>query len=76
MIGKTLTDKSDPLKGNIKTQTGGTCSEVVEIYVPLFRNGSSEDLLKPVTILNKITKRQDLSTGHQKYGMAWNMFIG
>ena len=62
-IGKTLTDKSDFLKFNIKTQPGERDSETVEIYVPLFRTGSPEVLLKFVTIIHQIIRSHDLSAG-------------
>ena len=37
-IGKTLTDKSDSLMVDIKTQPGDRDSKTVAINVPLFRN--------------------------------------
>ena len=45
------------------------------IYVPLFRTGSSEDLIKFVTIFNNNIQGQDLSTGPQKFGMMRNLGI-
>ena len=49
---------------------------MVLIYVLLFRTGSPEALLKFVTILHKIIRGQDLSTGPQKFGMTQNLVVG
>ena len=38
-LGKTPTDKSDSIKVDIKTQHGESDSNMVEIFVPLFRTG-------------------------------------
>ena len=48
----------------------------MEIYVPLFQTGSPEALLKFVTIIHKIIRGQDLSTGSQKFGMTQNLVVG
>ena len=69
-------EKLDYLKFGIKTQPGYRDSDTVEIYVPLFRTGSPEALLKFITLLNKIIRGQDLSTGPQNFGMKRNLFIG
>ena len=63
----------DSFKVNIKTQLGERDSETVAIYVPLFWTGSTEALLKFFTILRKIIRVQDLSTGPQKFGMTQNL---
>ena len=73
---KTPTDKSDSLKFDIKTKPGESDSDIVAIYVPLFQTGSTEDLLKFVTILNKVIKGQDISKGPLKYEMTRNLVIG
>ena len=67
-IGKTLTNKLDYLKVNIKTQPRERDSKVVAIYVPLFQTGSPESLLKFVKVLYKIIRVQDLSMGPPKMG--------
>ena len=74
-IGKTPTEKSDLMKVDIKTQPGDSYSDTVAIYVPLFRTGSQEALLKFVTILHKIIRGQYLFTGPQKFGMTWDRFV-
>ena len=48
----------------------------MNIYVPLFWTGSLEALLKFVTILNKIIKVYDRSTGPQKYEVTQDLVIG
>ena len=63
------------LKVDIKNKYGEKDSEMVAIFVPLFRNGSTESLLNFEMILNKITKGQILSMGPQKYGMTRNLVI-
>ena len=55
-IGKTPTENSDSLKVDIKTQPGESDSERVAIYMPLFRTGIPEALLKFFTILHKIIR--------------------
>ena len=75
-IRKTPTERSDSLKVNINTQPGERESETVEIYVPLFRSGSPEALLKFFTIIHKIIRGQDLSTGTHKFGMTQNLVVG
>ena len=66
----------ESLKVGIKNQLGERDIETLDIYVPLFRTGISEALLKFVTILHKITRGQDLSTGLQKFGMTRNLVVG
>ena len=75
-IGKSLKDKFYSFKVNIKTQPGERDSKMVAIYVPLFRTGSPEALLKFVTIIHKIIRGQDLYTGPQKFGMTWDLVVG
>ena len=48
---------------------------MVAIYMPLFRMVIPEVLLKFFTILHKIIRGQDLSTGPQKFGMTWNLVV-
>ena len=48
---------------------------MVAIYVPLFRTGIPEALLKFMTLLNNINWGQDLSMGPQKFGMTGNLVI-
>ena len=62
-IGKNPKDNLDYLKVDIKTQPGDKGSEMVAIYVTIFRNGSPESFPKFVTILKKIVNGQYLSTG-------------
>ena len=50
--------------------------ETVETYVPLFRTGGTNDLLKFVTIVHKIIRGQDLSTAPQKIGITQNLVVG
>ena len=69
------TEKLDSLKVDIKTQPGERYSKTVVIYVPMFRTGSPEALLKFVTLLHNIIRDQDLSTGPQKSGMTRNIVI-
>ena len=76
VIGKTPEDKHDSLKVEIKNQPGEPDSKTVSIYVSLFRAGSPEALLKFIVVLHKVIKRQELSTGPQKYGMACNLLLG
>ena len=64
------------MKVNIKNQPGDRYNETVAIYVPLFRTGSTETLLKFVTIFHKIIRGQDLSTVTQKFGMTRNLVVG
>ena len=75
-LGKTLTEKSNSLKVNTETQPGERDSKTVEIYLPLFWTGSPESILNFVTILNKIIRGQELSTGSQKFVMKRNLVIG
>ena len=74
-IRKTLTDKSESLKVDIKTQPGKRESKTVVVYVTLFRTGIPEALFKLVTIIHKIIRGQDLSTGPQNFGMRWNLVV-
>ena len=69
-------ENSYSLKVNIKTQPKERVSETVAIYMPLFRTGIPDALLKFFTILHKIVRFQDLSTGPQKYSMTWNLVVG
>ena len=75
-IRKTSTDKSEYLKVYINTQPVERDSEMVAIYVPLFRTGSPKALLNFVTILHKIIRGQYLSTGPQKFVMTHNLVVG
>ena len=74
-IGRTTTEKLESLNVDIKTQPVERGSEMVSIYMPLFRMVIPEVLLKFVTILHKIIRGQDLSTGPQKFGMTWNLVV-
>ena len=74
-IDKTPAEKLDSLKVDIKTQPGEKDSDTVVIYVPMFRIGSLEDLLKFVTIPTKIIQGQDLSTGPQRFGTTRNPVV-
>ena len=74
-LGKTLTDKSNSLKVNIKTQPRYRYRDTVVINVPLFRTGITEALINIITILNKIIQGQGLTTGPQKFGMTRNLVI-
>ena len=75
-IGKTLTDKLESLKINIKTQPGDRDSETVTIYVPRLWTGIPESLLEFVTLLHNIIRGHNLSTGPQKFGKTSNLIIG
>ena len=75
-LGKILTERLDSLKVNINTQPGYRDSDTVAIYLPMFRTGGPEALLKFFPILNKIIWGQELSTGPQKFGMTRNLVIG
>ena len=44
--------------------------------MPLFWTGSPDSLLKFATILHKIIRGQDLSTGPQTFGMTQNLVVG
>ena len=68
--------KSDFLKVDINIQPGERDSNRVAIYVPLFRTGIPEALLKFVTLIHKIIRGQDLSMGPQKFGMTRNLVFG
>ena len=48
---------------------------MVVVYVPLFRTGIPEALLKFITLLHKIVRGQDLSTGPHKFGMTRNLVV-
>ena len=74
-LGKTPTYKSDYLKVNINTQPSERGSETVAIYVTLFQTGSTEALHKLVTLLHKIIRGQDLSTGTKKFGVTRNLVV-
>ena len=65
----------DLIKADINDQPGERDSETVSIYATLFFNRSPESLLKFVTILNKIIRGHDLSTGPQKFGMSRNLVV-
>lgn len=75
-IGKTPDDKSESLKVDIKTQPKERYSKTVAIYVPLFRTGGPEALLKFLMLLNKIIRGQYLYTGPHKFGMTRNLIAG
>ena len=55
--------------------TGDKDRKTVAIYVPIFRTGSPESLLKFIKIL-KIIKGQNLSTVPHKYRMTRNLVVG
>ena len=74
-ISKTLTDKLDSLKGDIKKQPGERDSYTVAVYVPVFCTGSLGALLKFVTTIHKIIRGQDLSIGTKEFGMTRNLVI-
>ena len=61
---------------DINNQTREKYRKPVTIYVPIFRTGSPESLLKFINIMNKTTKGKDLSMVPQKYGMNRNLVIG
>ena len=75
-IGKRPTYKSDSLKFNINIQPGDRYNDTVAIYVQLFQTGSPDALLKFLTLLHKIIRDQDLSTGPQRFGMTSNLVDG
>ena len=61
---------------NIKNQPVESDGETAVIYVPMFQTGSPETLLKFFTIIHKIIRGKDLSTGPQKFGMTQNLVVG
>ena len=75
MIWKMPTGEAYSIKVDIKTQPGEKDSETLAIYMPLFRTISHEYPHKLITILNRIIKGHDLSTGPQKYRMTRNLVI-
>ena len=75
IIVRNSENKANYLKLNIKTQPRDKDSKTVAIYVPLFRTGIPESLLKLVKILNNIIKGQDLSMGPQKYSINRDIFV-
>ena len=75
-IGKTPADRSDFLWVDIKTQPGDRVSDTVAIYVSLFLTGSTEALLKFVTLFKNIIWGQDMSTVPHKFGMTRNLVVG
>ena len=70
------TEKLDSLKVDIKTQPGERYKKTVVIYVPMFRTGIPEALLKFVTLLHNIIRGKYLSMGPQKIGITRNLVIG
>ena len=75
-ISKTLSDKSDSLKVDIKTQSGKANSKTILIYLPMFKTGSTEEILMFLTILQKIIKVQSLTTGPKQYEISKNLLAG
>ena len=59
MIRKKPVDKQGSLKTDIKMQQGEKYIKIVSIYVPLFRTGSPEALLKLIIMFNKIINGED-----------------
>ena len=75
-ISKTLEEKSDSIKVDIKTQPGEKYINTAAIYVPLFRTGSLKSLLKFVAITTSIIWGQDLYTGPQKFRKTRRLVVG
>ena len=63
------------LKVDIKTQPRDKYIKTVAIYMPLFRTGIPEAILKFVIIINNIIKGKDMSTVPHNYGMTHNLVI-
>ena len=74
-IVKTLIDKSNSLKVDIKTQPGERDIETVAIYVQFFWAGSPESLLKFLLLLHKIIWGHDLSKGPQRFWITRNLVV-
>ena len=66
----------DSLKVDTKTQPGERDSEMVTIYVQLFRTGITDPPLNLFTILNKIIWGHDLFTGPHDFGRTRNLVVG
>ena len=60
-------------KFEIKTQPGYPKSGSISMFVPEFKMGSPEGLLKFLTLLDKITKGQSLTIGTLMYVMTNNI---
>ena len=66
----------DSLKIEIETQPSLADSKSLSLYVPIFKSGPPEMLLKYLVVLQKILKGQSLTTGPQQYAMARNLLAG
>ena len=53
MLGIKTKDISDLINVDIKTQPDESKSEMISIYVPVFKTGSSEALLRYITLIQK-----------------------
>ena len=61
------------LKVYIKSQTGETSSKTILLYIPVFKMGSQEALLRLLKFLQKTIKGEILKTGPQMYTMMKNL---
>ena len=68
--------KYEYLKVDIKTQSGKANSKTILIYLPMFKTGSTEEILMFLTILQKIIKVQSLTTGPKQYEISKNLLVG
>ena len=66
-IGKNHDEKHNPLKVDIKTQQGEAHNETDLLYIPIFKTGLDEALLKLLILLKKTLMGQNLTTGTQCY---------
>ena len=62
-----------PLKVEIDTKISDTNSETVSTYVPIFKTGSIEALLKFLVLLKDILKGKNLKTSPHNYAMTKNI---
>ena len=66
----------DALKIEIKNQPGQADSESISLYIPIFKTGTPEMILKFLVVLKKVIKGQSLTTGPQMYAMTRNLLAG
>ena len=72
-VNKKPEDKSASLKVKINTQPGEAKSESISLYVPIFKKGSPEGILKLRTLIEKIIKGQSLNTSSKMYTINKNL---
>ena len=72
-IGNKPDEKQDLLKVEMNTHPRNINSNMVFVYIPIVKTGSSKALLKLLVLLKKILKDQNLTTVPQMYSMMKNL---